>query len=105
MPFSRNLYQGGYMIVDHSSSPGLPEHFARRNGYDPDLVREGRTFEADTYGCPHCGGVVIKNPLRQRARELCMKCNSFICDICAAVMHNPDYKHHTFVELAERQNG
>jgi len=102
MPFSRELYQGGYLHLDHSSSPGLPEHFARRNGYDPALCREGKTFEADTYGCPHCGGVVIKNPLRQRPREICFKCNTFICDTCAAVARDPDYKHRLFVELVEK---
>ena len=101
MPFSRNLYQGGYLIVDHSASPGLPEWFARRNGYDPDLTREGKVFEADTYGCPHCGGVVIKNPLRTRPRELCLKCNTFICDTCAAVMCAPDYVHKIFIQLIE----
>ena len=104
-PFSRNLYQGGYLHVDHSASPGLPENFARRHNYDPDLVREGAVYEADTYGCPHCGGVVIKNPLRQRAREVCFKCNTFICDTCAAVMRDPDYKHRVFVELVENTNG
>ena len=102
MPFSRNLYQGGYLHVDHSASPGLPEWFARRNGYDPALVGEGKVFEADTYGCPHCGGVVVKNPLRQRPRELCLKCNAFICDTCHAVSTNPDYVHQTFVQIAEK---
>ena len=98
MPFSRELYQGGYLFVDHSNSPGVPEAFARCHGYLPDLTREGRTFEADTYGCPHCGGVVIKNPLRQRPREICFKCNVNICDTCYAVMQHPDYVHHLFVE-------
>jgi hypothetical protein len=101
MPFSRNLYQGGYLRVDHSASPGLPAAFARRHGYHPDQVAEGAVYEADTYGCPHCGGVVIKNPLRTRPRELCMKCNTFICDTCAAMTRDPDYVHRLFVQLGE----
>lgn len=99
MPFSRNLYQGGYLYVDHRNSPGLPEDVARRAGYDPRMVKEGGIYEADTYGCPHCGGVVIKNPDRQRPREICFRCNVFICDTCAAVMHHPDYVHKLFVQL------
>jgi hypothetical protein len=102
MPFSRNLYQGGYLIVDHRNSPGLHANFARRHGYHPDQVSEGSMYEADTYGCPHCGGVVIKNPLRTRPREICFRCNVFICDTCAAVMRHPDYVHRLFVQLGDR---
>lgn len=104
MPFSRNLYQGGYVYLDHSASPGLPEWFARKHGYDPEQVAEGSVFEADTYGCPHCGGVVVKNPLRTRERAICFKCNTFICDTCAAVMRDADYKHQTFVQIAENRD-
>lgn len=93
--------QGGYLHVDHSSSPGLPEWYARRVGWDPAYTKEGAVFEADTFGCPHCGGTVVKNPLRQRARETCLKCNSFICDTCYAVTRHPDYVHKTFVQLLE----
>src|SRR5262249_14865081 len=101
MFFSRNLFQGGYLEIDHRASPGLSADFARRHNYHPDQLKEGAYFEADTYGCPHCGGVVIKNPLRQRPREICFKCNVFICDTCAAAMHLPDYIHKLFVQLAE----
>jgi hypothetical protein len=101
MPFSRNLYQGGYVTVDHRASPGLPADFARAHGYAPAQVCEGAFFEADTFGCPHCGGTVVKNPLRTRPRELCMKCNTFICDTCAAIARAPDYVHRTFVQLLE----
>jgi hypothetical protein len=101
-PFSRNLYQGGYVNIDHSASPGMPAWWARRHGYLPHQVAEGSVYEADTYGCPHCGGVVVKNPERQRPREICFKCNTFICDTCAAISRHPDYVHRLFVQLVEK---
>lgn len=93
--------QGGFVFVDHRASPGIPEDFARRMGYAPEQVREGALFEADTYTCPHCGTVVIKNPARIRARETCRKCNSFICDACYAAMSHPDYVHQTLMQHFE----
>lgn len=43
-----------------------------------------RHFEADTYTCTHCQGVVVMNPLRKRERYKCNGCNHHICDNCAA---------------------
>ena len=42
----------------------------------------GEKWEADTYTCAHCNGQVIKNPERERPRELCYKCMRVICDRC-----------------------
>ena len=91
---------GGYLMVDHSASPGLPEDVARRFGYDPELCREGKVYEADTKSCCHCGSVVILNLSRTRERHSCDKCSGrFICDGCAFLASQPDYVH---VPLAKR---
>jgi hypothetical protein len=71
----------GYLIVDHSASPGITPDELHAVGLDPTLaVPEGRRLEAATNTCAHCGTVVIKNPFRIRPRGNCRKCNRFICD-------------------------
>ena len=64
----------GYFEIDHRAvcAPqqdifGLPKH-----------------FEADTYTCSHCNGVVVMNPLRKRERYKCNGCFHHVCDDCAA---------------------
>ena len=85
---------GGYLLIDHQASPGIPEHLAIAAGMDPKLVAEGKRLEAATLTCSHCKCSVMKNPLRQRERENCPKCNfHYICDLCAARMREPDYVH------------
>jgi hypothetical protein len=92
----------GYLLVDHRNSPGLPEDVARASGYDPALCKEGKKFEADTFTCSHCKGVLHKNPLRTRPRAECPKCNfHYICDGCAAAMHAPDYVHMPFEKFVD----
>lgn len=92
----------GYLIVDHSASPGLPEEAARRSGYLPELAKEGKKFEASTLTCAHCKTVVVKNPLRQRERATCPKCNfHYVCDHCAAAMRHPDYVHMNFTKRSD----
>jgi hypothetical protein len=43
-----------------------------------------RLFEAPTYTCTHCSGVVVMNPARKRERYKCRGCSHHICDGCAA---------------------
>lgn len=93
------MKQMGYLLVDHSASPGLPEDVARKAGYDPAMCKEGKKFEADSMTCAHCKGVVIKNPLRVRERPHCFKCNHYICDYCFAAAQHPDYIHTPFGAL------
>ena len=87
------MKDGGYLLIDHTFSPGLPEDVALKVGLDPKLVGEGKKLEAATLTCSHCKCAVIKNPLRVREREFCMKCYHYICDYCAAAARQPDYKH------------
>jgi hypothetical protein len=91
----------GELFLDHSASPGIPPGVAQRMDLPPELVGEGGRMHAATLGCPHCGGVVLLNPMRKRERANCFKCNSYICDGCAAVMSDPNYIHRTFAEIAE----
>lgn len=86
----------GYLFIDHTFSPGLPEDMARMSGMDPNLVREGKRLEAATLTCSHCKCVVIKNPLRISERSHCFKCNHYICDICAKAAWASDYNHTPF---------
>lgn len=87
----------GYLLIDHSASPGLPADVARRAGYDPKAVGEGSTYETATMSCRHCRVSVVKNPLRTRPRNSCEKCDyRYICDHCAAMARLPDYNHMPF---------
>lgn len=70
--------QEGYLLIDHSDSPGLSE----RDGFDPRIYGGGKKFEAAIYQCKHCQQGIVKNPLRQRARNYCRKCDRYICDQC-----------------------
>ncbi len=87
------MKDGGYLMIDHRASPGLPEDIARKTGLDPKYAGEGKLFEAATLTCSHCKCAVIKNQLRVREREFCFKCHHYICDYCAAAMREPDYVH------------
>jgi len=91
----------GYLIVDHSASPGLPADVARQSGYDPRHCGEGRVFEAATLTCSHCKCTVVKNPLRTRDRTYCSKCDHYLCDVCAMATAQADYVHVPFEQLAE----
>ena len=100
MPFLKTS-RDGELFLDHSASPGLPPGVAQRMDLPPELVGEGGRMHAATLGCPHCGGVVLLNPMRKRERANCFKCNSYICDGCAAAMRDPNYTHRTFADIAE----
>ena len=95
------MKDGGYLMIDHRASPGLPEDVARNVGLDPKYAGEGKLFEAATLTCSHCKCAVIKNPLRTREREFCMKCYHYICDFCAAAARHPDYVHTTFEKIRQ----
>lgn len=90
----------GYLLVDHTNSPGLPEDVARASGYNPALCKEGKRFEADTLTCAHCKVTVVKSPMRdtiKMPRATCAKCDhKYICDLCAFHMTQPDYTHLPF---------
>lgn len=76
----------GYLIIDHSSSPGISEDEI------PDRLRtsaiatpEGTISERDIQFCTHCQRSIILNPLRERPRGYCPKCDHYICDSCYSI--------------------
>lgn len=92
----------GHLIVDHRASPGIPEDLARRWGYDPKTVAEGKVYEADTMNCAHCNAPKRLTPGRPEELEFCILCNGdYICDPCAAEKLKPDYKHLPFRKIVD----
>jgi hypothetical protein len=95
------MQREGYIMIDHRASPGLPEDLARRHGFDPAQVGEGKLFEAAMLTCSHCKISKLKNPDRTRERGHCFKCHHYVCDTCAAMMNLPDYDHMPFEKVVD----
>lgn len=90
----------GYLLIDHSASPGLTPEEARLCGYHGNCG-EGKVFESATITCSHCKMPFIKNPERVRPREYCKKCDHYICDFCHVERSAADYSHLKFEQKAE----
>lgn len=73
----------GYLLIDHRESPGLSDEtsldFGRPAGSGRGL------FEAPTITCNHCQKVLVVNPLRNRVRGYCPKCDRYVCDECESI--------------------
>lgn len=70
-----------YLIVDHTNSPGISESdipLPLRGIVIP--IPSGEILERDIQFCAHCGSQVVLNPLRERPRGYCAKCDHYICD-------------------------
>lgn len=72
----------GYLLIDNSNSPGIPEAMAAEMGI---LGFERKRFEGAIYTCNHCHAQVVKNFERTRPRAYCRGCDSYICDACEYV--------------------
>ncbi len=73
----------GYLIVDHTNSPGLTEaDIAHVPGQK--AIPGGTVLERDTACCSHCQRMVLLNVGRVRKRAVCPKCHAYICDGCEA---------------------
>lgn len=88
-------------MIDHSASPGFTEEQAQNLNLPFHLTKEGKKFETGSLTCSHCKNAVLKNPLRQRERAYCPKCNHYICDICEAKTREPDYVHLQYEQLID----
>lgn len=91
----------GYLVIDHSASPGIPADVARLIGLDPAAVAEGKVLEAATLTCKHCSNVWKKNQYRIRPRAYCRKCDHYICDACDAEAARSDYVHRCKEEILD----
>ena len=70
-------------MIDNRNSPGMPDEVVLKAGLP---VGAGRgMFEAPTITCSHCQAVVVLNPLRNRERAYCAKCDHYLCDSCGAI--------------------
>lgn len=73
----------GYLVIDHSNSPGIPDSMAPQIAAMGGIPVPGSTtLEMDTWTCKHCSSIVLKNPSRTRPREVCRKCMAVVCDKC-----------------------
>lgn len=70
----------GYLLIDHTFSPGVPEGFAKSAGFDVPDVAGGMMYESAVVTCLHCNSNIILNPDRKRPRGYCAKCDGYICD-------------------------
>ena len=83
--FSRRETEG-YVLIDHRDSMGFTEAERIAAGLSPLMpIGKGQRLEAPTFCCSHCDRVVVMNPLRNRERGLCFKCDRHICDACVTV--------------------
>lgn len=89
----------GYLLVDHSASPGLTPEQERAMGM-PEGAGRG-VFEAPIYTCSHCEAGVVVNPLRTRDRSYCPKCDHIICDRCEAIRVASGGECKTFKQVIE----
>lgn len=77
--FSKRSHEG-YLIIDHSASPGMPD-----KAMPAGMTGQG-IAEMPTYTCNHCQAVVIMNPDRTRERSWCRHCDHYICDACGGIL-------------------
>lgn len=75
----------GYLIIDNRGGPGVSEEMVRKSGKDVVNVGEGAVLEMSVLTCSHCHKQMMINPLRNRTREFCRKCNHYICDACGGI--------------------
>jgi hypothetical protein len=75
----------GYLLIDHTDSPGISAEVAAQAGNDTLAVPAGMKFQSATINCSHCQVLVVLNPKRDRSRGYCPKCDRYICDQCEAV--------------------
>jgi len=73
----RERSREGYLLVDHTASPGMAKDLAGLS------TGEGTKVELPTVRCGHCPSAYVINPWRQRERGHCFKCHHRLCDECA----------------------
>ncbi len=72
----------GYLMIDNRVNDGVSAEVIHKLGLPPGAGMG--MFEAPTITCSHCQAVVVINPLRNRERAYCSKCDHYLCDTCGA---------------------
>ena len=74
------------VVWDHRDSPGIAPELLHAFGvpsYAHDYFAKGVRAELKRKKCWHCERGIILNPMRRRDRNICAKCDHYICDECA----------------------
>lgn len=94
----------GYLLIENRFAPGPTDAMVnaiRATGQEfinPDVP----IFESAVITCSHCQTQLVVNPLRNRAREYCLKCDHYICDGCAFLAKSqPHAVHMTYNQRAD----
>lgn len=75
----------GYLLIDNRSSEGVSDELLRSGGAELPAGAGRGMFEAAVIICSHCQAGVVLNPLRNRERAYCAKCDHYLCDRCGAI--------------------
>jgi len=89
----------GYLLLDNRAGPGVSDEFSQKAGLPPGAGKN--LFECATITCSHCQQVLIVNPLRNRERAYCPKCDHYICDRCGALRALNGGQCKTFRQIIE----
>lgn len=87
--FSKRSHEG-YLLIDHSNSPGT------------EGVPGGKKLECSILTCKHCHRGVVIRPDRTRARPYCPKCDHYICDLCEAIRVKSGGLCNSFDRIADK---
>lgn len=75
----------GYLLIDNRNNEGVPDELLMTMPVPLPKGAGRGVFEAPTITCSHCQAIVIMNPLRNRERAYCPKCDHYICDKCGVI--------------------
>lgn len=75
----------GYLMIDHSASPGVTDEDMRRANPELPAGAGSGMFETPMVCCSHCQKMLVVNPMRTRDRAYCRSCDAYICDECGIV--------------------
>lgn len=89
----------GYLLIDNRAGAGFTDEVGQVANLPPGAGRG--LFEAPTYTCSHCQTVVILNPMRNRERAYCPKCDHYICDVCGTARAANGGQCKTFKQVIE----
>ncbi len=74
----------GYLLIDHTDSPGISAQEATLAGKNTLAVPKGMKFQSATINCACCQVLVVLNPKRDRSRGYCPSADRYVCDLCEA---------------------